>query len=97
MSSGNVTSQKSTDTGNLYIKIYYRKNLKMSPAKLAAQAVHAAMLLLGQDSRKVVVLEMSDQKFNEAKEHTNYVVVDAGLTEVPPGTETALAFWDTDE
>lgn len=81
------------------IKILYRKNLKMSPGKLAAQAVHAALGLAeiheeaADPMMSVVVLGVSDTKFDEAQiEHLGYVVEDAGFTEVAPGTETCFAF-----
>lgn len=82
------------------IKILYRKNLKMSPGKLAAQSVHAALGLAtihpeAKDPMlSVVVLEASDKKFEESKTIwgvDGYVVKDAGHTEVSPGTETCLA------
>lgn len=77
------------------LKILYRKNLKMSPGKLAAQCVHAAAgagYTGGADA--VVVLGVSCRKFSEFKPHAKFVVCDAGRTEVEPGTETALAFYE---
>lgn len=54
------------------IRIIYRKNLKMTPGKLAAQSVHAALglkalfpQLTAMDS--VVVLQASDAKFEQIK------------------------------
>jgi len=77
------------------IKILYRKNLKMSVGKIAAQSVHAAIGLPDvDDMMSVVVLGVSDKKFQEAKDRANYVVRDAGYTEVEPGTETCLAFYE---
>lgn len=93
------------------IKVLYRKNLKMSPGKLAAQSVHAALGLASwypkalSPEHSVVVLEASDKKFEEAKKQSlersltstsAYVVRDKGLTEVQPGTETVLAVLETD-
>ena len=91
------------------IKILARKNLKMSPGKLAAQAVHAALGLndLGYTDANlldammsVVVLEVSDAKFELARslasEHQTYIVHDAGFTEVPAGAETVIAFLEDD-
>jgi peptidyl-tRNA hydrolase len=82
------------------IKVLYRKNLKMSPGKIAAQAVHAALAL--KESRghinamtSVVVLGVSNRKFDEAKQNASggmTIVRDAGYTEVEPGTETCMAF-----
>ena len=78
------------------IKILYRKNLKMSPGKIAAQAVHAAIgISASEPSISVIVLGVSDAKFNiEKAANRCYVVEDAGRTEVPPNTETCLAFYD---
>jgi peptidyl-tRNA hydrolase len=82
------------------IKILYRKNLRMSPGKLAAQSVHAALLLASETrvnaNASVVVLSCSDKKFEESKLNKRVVAVvrDKGLTEVVPGTETCLAFLD---
>lgn len=84
------------------IKCIYRRNLKMTEGKLAAQCVHAALGLAkmfpeaGDPMHSVVVLEASDKKFNEAKGPDVYVVKDAGRTEVEPGTETVLAILERD-
>ena len=84
------------------LKILYRKNLKMSPGKLAAQCVHAATGI-GHDwySMPVVVLSASDSKFQKAisdleeKKHFSFfVVTDAGQTELAKGTKTCLAFYE---
>lgn len=76
------------------LKIYYRKNLQMSQGKLAAQCVHAAGLagFSGQDV-PVIVLGLSDRKF-DAMKASHPVCVDAGWTELAPGTETAFAVWE---
>lgn len=88
------------------IKIIYRRNLKMSPGKLAAQCVHAAIglkevlttLLTAETS--VVVLEASDKKFDEIFQGLEYKnkavckVKDAGYTELKPGTETCFAYME---
>lgn len=69
----------------------------MSPGKLAAQCVHAA-LGLGADkyNMSVVVLQASDKKFWEIVNSTGniFVVHDAGRTEVAPGTATCAAFYE---
>ena len=84
------------------VKILARKNLKMSSGKLAAQAVHAALALTSLEKldplQSVVVLEVSDKKFNEKinGEGKLAVVRDAGYTEVAPGTITCLAFLEDD-
>jgi PTH2 family peptidyl-tRNA hydrolase len=80
------------------IKVLYRKNLKMSPGKLAAQTGHAVLGLQPIVDTSIIVLEASDKKFFEkvkalktdGEEH--HVVRDAGRTEVEPGTETCVAF-----
>jgi peptidyl-tRNA hydrolase len=84
------------------LKLLVRKNLKMSPNKLAAQCVHAALGLHRQDPQqhwKCIVLDASDKKFEEAKAgHSGaYVVRDAGYTEVPAGSETVMAWWEDDD
>jgi peptidyl-tRNA hydrolase len=83
------------------IKILIRKNLKMSDKKMAAQCVHAALGLYKQNPQghwACVVLDASDKKFEEAKvAHPEaYVVTDSGRTEVPPGTQTVLSFYEDD-
>lgn len=83
------------------IKILTRKKLSLSPGKLAAQAVHAALgLALKEDlhpAMSVVVLHVNETPFNEAKARPVVCVVkDAGFTEVAPGTETCLAFLEDD-
>ena len=70
----------------------------MTPGKLAAQSVHAALGLARHaqvnPAIAVVVLEVSDKKFREAvnAHEDNYVVFDAGRTEVPHGAQTCVAF-----
>jgi peptidyl-tRNA hydrolase len=77
------------------LKIIYRKNLKMSPGKLAAQAVHAATGIEHTEyMMNVVVLAVSDKKFYEiVREQLCFVVRDAGHTELEPGTETCAAYY----
>jgi peptidyl-tRNA hydrolase len=52
------------------LKILARKNLKMTPGKLAAQSVHAVLGLSLkaqlEAAMPVVVLEVCDKKFQEA-------------------------------
>jgi peptidyl-tRNA hydrolase len=81
------------------IKILVRRNLKLTKGKFGAQCVHAALGLLNPNAMmSVITLEKSDKKFEEAKlDHPDaYVVHDAGYTEVAPGTETCLAFYEDD-
>lgn len=80
------------------IKIFYRKNLKMTPGKLAAQACHAALGLAPKNHSSVVVLTASDLKFFELikslkqQQIKHHVVTDAGYTELAPGTQTCVAY-----
>jgi len=85
-----------------------RKDLKLSPGKLAAQVAHAAVhcamksdsvLVRDWESRgaKKIVLEVANEaelhKFLEAARDMKireYLVVDAGHTEIDAGTETCL-------
>jgi peptidyl-tRNA hydrolase len=78
------------------LKVLYRKNLKMSEGKIAAQAVHAAIGLGATDPMiSVVVLGVSDKKYRELTFETEcYRVFDAGYTEVMPLTETCAAFYE---
>jgi peptidyl-tRNA hydrolase len=74
----------------------------MTENKTGAQCAHAAIGLYKKDPQehwKCVVLDASDKKFREAyaKHPEAYVVHDAGLTEVPAGTETVMAWWEEDE
>lgn len=88
--------------------IVVRKDLKMSPGKVAAQCCHASLgayrragktdltkwLLSGE--KKVVVLcenlEELKELLKKAKslKITHYLVQDAGMTELEPGTITCL-------
>lgn len=76
------------------IKVIYRKNLKMSEGKVAAQVAHAVKNLGPTPiDCDIVVLKVSDKKFNEMiVEQECYVQTDKGLTEVESGTQTAAAW-----
>lgn len=81
------------------LKLLVRKNLRMSERKVAAQCVHAALGLYKKDPQdhwSCIVLEVSDKKFEEAKvtHPEGYVVTDAGLTEIPAGSETVMAWYE---
>lgn len=88
------------------LKIYYRKNLKMSPQKIAAQVGHVAKELgrlhpiSTPQEDIIIVLTASDNKFNEIKQfaiNNNLVYwlqIDSGFTEVPKGTETCFGYID---
>lgn len=92
----------------MIIKIYFRKNLKMSPQKLAAQVGHVAKelgrLAVWTDPKTdvIIVLQASDKKFDEIRDFfsaeeqgtLHYLQVDLGLTEVPAGTETCFGYID---
>ena len=76
------------------IKAIYRKNLKMSEGKVAAQISHAVKNLgITPIDCDIIVLKVSDKKFEELISENNcYVQVDKGLTEVESGTKTAAAW-----
>jgi peptidyl-tRNA hydrolase len=84
------------------MKTLVRRNLKMTDKKMSAQCQHAALGLRDKFPHirhwACVVLDASDAKFEEAKiAHPEaYVVRDAGLTEVEPGSETAIAWYEED-
>lgn len=80
------------------IKAIYKKNLKMSEGKVAAQIAHAVKNLgITPTDCDIIVLKVSDKKFNElVAENTNcYIQTDKGLTEVETGTQTAAAWIET--
>jgi len=66
----------------------------MSEGKIAAQVAHAVKNLgTTPVDCNIVVLKVSDKKFEELKWEKNcYIQRDKGLTEVETGTETALAW-----
>jgi len=84
----------------LKVKVFVRHNLKMSTNKTAAQVAHAVVGLDVGKPEIIVVLNASDKKFFEVVDKLCidgkffYVVIDAGYTEVAPGTKTCVAFVD---
>jgi len=83
-------------TNKTTIKCFYRRNLKMSKEKLAAQVAHvSANLSINQVPSRIVVLQASDVQFEEYKKTPRcYVQVDSGLTELDNGTETVVGWWE---
>lgn len=84
------------------IKFLVHKNLRMTERKTQAQMVHAAIGLYKRDPQEhwsVIVLEASTKKFYEAvaAHPEGYVVTDAGLTEVPPGSHTVIAWYEEED
>jgi len=78
------------------IKAIYRKNLKMTEGKVAAQVAHAVKNLgVTPVECNIIVLKVSDKKFEELiLEKDCYIQTDKGLTEVESGTKTAAAWID---
>jgi peptidyl-tRNA hydrolase len=76
------------------IKVIYKKNLKMSEGKVAAQVAHAVKNLgITPIDCDIIVLKVSDKKFDELiLERECYIQTDKGLTEVKLGTQTAAAW-----
>lgn len=85
------------------IKIYYRKNLKMSEGKVASQVAHVAKELgrleysiASEDV--IIVLGVSDTKYKELSLNYQtetfdwYEQVDKGITEVLEDTPTAFGY-----
>lgn len=88
------------------IKCLYRRNLKLSDQKLAAQVGHVAGNLvqitedqaIDRDS-VIIVLKASDKKFAEkheelldSKDVNWYIQIDKGITEISEGTETVIGW-----
>lgn len=76
---------------NKTIKVYYNKNIKMTPPKLASQVAHA-VVGLGARPYKIVVLECRTSRLKAHSETLgSYSQYDLGFTEVDNGTLTAVA------
>jgi peptidyl-tRNA hydrolase len=75
-------------------------NLKLTEDPTQMLGEYLPCVLRGMES--VVVLQVSDAKFTEAKlalgekKAPFYVVTDAGYTEIAPNTETVLAYLEDD-
>lgn len=78
----------------MIVKAIYRKNLKMSEGKIAAQVSHAIIGLGITDPLCTIrVLGVSCSQFRRLKDQAPcYIHKDFGLTEVEEGTETAAAW-----
>ena len=76
------------------IKAIYKKNLKMSEGKVAAQIAHAVKNLgITPIDSDIIVLKVSDKKFEELTlQNDCYIQTDKGMTEVESGTQTAAAW-----
>jgi len=77
------------------VKTIYRKNLKMSVGKIAAQVAHAVIGLGITDPLcTIVVLGVSDKKFFEitTEKENVYIHNDFGYTEVKEGEFTCAAW-----
>jgi len=80
------------------IKVIYRKNLKMSVGKTAAQVAHAVIGLGVTDPLcTIIVLGVSNKKFKELIEYSScYIHHDYGYTEVEKDEPTCAA-WIIDD
>lgn len=76
------------------IKVIYRRNLRMSESKVAAQVAHAVVGLgVADPACTIIVLPVSDNKFFETVgERYCFVQQDYGYAEVAEGTQTAASW-----
>lgn len=87
---------------NITLVYVIDQSLGMSKGKIAAQVSHAAMMLGDQIDTlgRALVLKASHEQFNQLRDilhntQTMIYVQDAGLTQVPTGTMTCIAFIQT--
>ena len=85
------------------IKAIYKKNLKMSEGKVAAQIAHAVKNLgITPMDSDIIVLRVSNKKFDEMvtdafnNSRFPYIQIDKGLTEIETGTATAAAWIESE-
>jgi peptidyl-tRNA hydrolase len=87
--------------GPPYAAIALNPDVPMTTGKAAAQSGHAAQLLLMQARKKDVTAWIQgglrvgivrDTPWRKCVKHATVAVRDAGFTEVPPGTMTAIAW-----
>jgi PTH2 family peptidyl-tRNA hydrolase len=79
-----MTTREELD-GKGRLVLLVNRNIEMSPGKLAAQAVHAALNAYGIEHGSVIVLTASPTKITN---ECSVIIKDAGLTEIPAGTMT---------
>lgn len=73
--------------GDETIRVLVNNNIKMTPGKMAAQAIHAVLMAYGIPHGSVIVLQGRSHEIEKMQSQVH----DAGLTEVKPGTLTAGA------
>lgn len=79
-------------------------HVTMSPLKAAVQVAHAAQLALGELANRndwratgfgVRLVRPDVEGWAQLSSSARVVVRDAGFTEIPPDTQTAIALWDS--
>lgn len=101
--SGSEPPEIGQASAGAWVKIFINPDLKMSVGKKAAQVSHAAQLILRamtqqereawkSSSFSLSVHHSSEEEWAEALKLATISIVDAGLTEIPPGSQTVVAF-----